>query len=251
MKKSEIKDLYNQSDEALKLLDASVSLLPYVKDGEATAKATCEAKGIAARLDTIVKTMCDYMIDDGSFDMTERLQVIKSKAKQIEHDVAKMGYSKERYELALNCRSIINNIKDVEEWTANGVEPQHEAPEGTNGESGETQGNENKKPSEAKETPRKSPSWDELTDDEKWLFYCESFYNKFIDECAKNKPDTQGVVKLYKEIIDIREDNEVINLNNRLTNKWGAKKLLHELLHKWGIVKVRYEQLDRVINALL
>lgn len=143
----------------------------------------------------------------------------------------------------------VRDTYNVRGWKA--PEPQHEAPEGANGESGEIQGNENKKTSEAKETPRKSQTWDELTDDERWLFYCENYYNKFIDECAKNKPDTQGVVKLYKRIIIIKEDNEVVNLKVRLTNKWKSKKLFHTCLQKWKIVKVGYPQLVKVINNLL
>lgn len=148
MEKSEIKDLYNQSDEVLKLLKVSVMLLPYVNGDEATAEATYKAIDTAAHLVTIVKTMCDYMIDDGSTDMRERLQVIKSEATQIESNVAKMGYSKERFALMLNCRAIINNIKDMEEWTANGVEPQHEAPKApqqpSEANDGELAGNDNK-----------------------------------------------------------------------------------------------------------
>jgi hypothetical protein len=120
MKKSEIKDLYNQSNEALTLLKAYVKMLPYADDN----KATLQAIDTAAHLVTIVKTMCDYMIDDGSTDMTARLQDIKAEAKQIELDVAKMGYDKERFAIMLNCRAVINNIKDMEEWTANGAEPQ-------------------------------------------------------------------------------------------------------------------------------
>ena len=145
MKKSEIKDLYNQSDSALRMLKAMTLLLPYAKGD----KAIIEAIDTAAHLVTIVKTMCDYMIDDGSTDMRERLQVIKSEATQIESNVAKMGYSKERFALMLNCRAIINNIKDMEEWTANGVEPQHEAPEApqqpSEGNDGELAGNTTKR----------------------------------------------------------------------------------------------------------
>lgn len=125
MKKSEIKDLYNQSDEALRRLIAYVKMLPYAIGN----KATLLAIDKAAHLVSIVKAMCDYMIDDGSTDMTARLQNIKAEAKRIENDVAKMGYDKERFVIMLNCRAIINNIKDMEEWTANGVQPQHQAPE--------------------------------------------------------------------------------------------------------------------------
>lgn len=153
MKKSEIKDLYNQSSEALTKLKAYVLMLPYA-DGN---KATLQAIDTAARLVTMVKTMCDYMIDDGSTDMTARLQDIKAEAKQIELDVAKMGYDKERFKICLNCRAIINNIKDMEEWTANGVEPQHEAPETpqqpSDGNSGVMAGNGNETPPQGKEQP--------------------------------------------------------------------------------------------------
>lgn len=131
MKKSEIKDLYNQSNEALTLLKAFVKLLPYA-DGN---KASIQAIDTAAHLVTIVKTMCDYMIDDGSTDMTAHLQDIRAESKQIELDISKMGYDKERFNIMLNCRAIINSIKDMEEWTANNIEPQHEElPNGLNTE---------------------------------------------------------------------------------------------------------------------
>ena len=141
MKKSEIKDLYNQSDEALRRLIAYVKMLPYAIGN----KATLLAIDKAAHLVSIVKAMCDYMIDDGSTDMTARLQNIKAEAERIENDVAKMGHDKERFVIMLNCRAIINNIKDMEEWTANGVQPQHQAPEApqqaSEGNDGELTGN--------------------------------------------------------------------------------------------------------------
>ena len=121
MKKSEIKDLYNQSIEATNWLKVCVVSLPYARGNTAIYTAI----EISARLCSIVKAICDYMIDDGSVDMTERLQEIKAEARKTESDVAKMGYSKERVTLCRNCRAIINNIKDAEEWT----KPLHKAPE--------------------------------------------------------------------------------------------------------------------------
>ena len=147
MKRSEIKDLYNQSDSALKLLKAIALLLPYCNGEQATAEATQKAAAQAAALWNPVKVMCDYMIDDGSIDMTERLQNIKAEVSQIELSVAKMGYSKEQMPLLLNCRAIINQIKDMEAWTANNPQPQQkhiEAPQQPNeGSGGELAGNGN------------------------------------------------------------------------------------------------------------
>lgn len=124
MKKSEIKDLYNQSDESLKLLKAMALILPFCNGEQTTAKATLSAAAQAAALFNPVKAMCDYMIDDGSIDMAGQLQNIKAEVSQIEQSVAKMGNSIERMQLSLNCRAIINQIKDVEVWTANHSEPQ-------------------------------------------------------------------------------------------------------------------------------
>ena len=147
MKRSEIKDLYNQSDSALRLLKAMALILPYCNGEQATAEATQKAAAQAAALWNPVKVMCDYMIDDGSIDMTERLQNIKAEVSQIELSVAKMGYSKERMPLLLNCRAIINQIKDMEAWTANNPEPQQkhtEAPQQPiGGSGGELAGNGN------------------------------------------------------------------------------------------------------------
>ena len=167
MKKSEIKDLYNQSNEALTLLKAYVKMLPFA-DGN---KATLQAIDTAAHLVTIVKTMCDYMIDDGCTDMTARLQDIKAEAKQIELDVARMDYDKERFLIMLNCRAIINNIKDMEEWTANSVEPQQAAPEAPQqpsvGNSRELAGNSNETQSEGKrQTVIKKEDLPTIYDDE-------------------------------------------------------------------------------------
>lgn len=150
MKKSEIKDLFNQSIAATNLLKVNVVLLPYARGNTAIHTAI----EMSARLDSIVKAICDYMIDDGSVDMTERLQEIKAEARKIESDVAKMGYSKERVTLCLNCRSIINNIKDAEEW----AKPQQEAPEAPQQQNeclcGELAGNNNKTTSKPKRTPK-------------------------------------------------------------------------------------------------
>ena len=162
MKKSEIKDLYNQSDEALRMLKAMVLLLPYAKGNTAISKAIA----IAANLVAIVKTMCDYMIDDGSYDMTESLQAIMSEVRQIESNVAKMGYSEERVVLARNCRAIINNIKDVEKWTNNIVEPQPEtikAPQQANEcEDGELTGKGTELQPEGKTEPQQPTNYIEL-----------------------------------------------------------------------------------------
>ena len=148
MKRSEIKDLYNQSDSALRLLKVTASLLPYCNGVQATAEATQTAAAQAANLWNPVKVMCDYMIDDGSIDMTERLQNIKAEVSQIELSVAKMGYSKEQMPLLLNCRAIINQIKDMEAWTTDNPEPQQkhtEAPQQPiGGISGELAGNDKK-----------------------------------------------------------------------------------------------------------
>ena len=145
MKRSEIKDLYNQSDSALRLLKCMALILPYCNGEQATAEATQKAAAQAAALWNPVKVMCDYMIDDGSIDMTERLQNIKAEVSQIELSVAKMGYSKEQMPLLLNCRAIINQIKDMEAWTANNPQPQQkhtEAPQQPiGGNSGELAGN--------------------------------------------------------------------------------------------------------------
>ncbi len=145
MKRSEIKDLYNQSDSALRLLKCMALILPYC-NGEQ-----------AAALWNPVKVMCDYMIDDGSIDMTERLQNIKAEVSQIELSVAKMGYSKEQMPLLLNCRAIINQIKDMEAWTANNPQPQQkhtEAPQQPiGGINGELAGNGNENAPEALQQP--------------------------------------------------------------------------------------------------
>lgn len=130
MKKSEIKDLYNHSDAALKLLKADTLLLPYSSD-QVKANNILKAAAQAAELWKPVKLMCDYMIDDGSIDMRERLLSIKAEVSTIERDAAKLRKDEEEKhtdqftELCRNCRAIINTIKDMEEWTANGAEPQH------------------------------------------------------------------------------------------------------------------------------
>ena len=157
MKRSEIKDLYNQSDSALRLLKCMALILPYCNGEQATAEATQKAAAQAAALWNPVKVMCDYMIDDGSIDMTERLQNIKAEVSQIELSVAKMGYSKEQMPLLLNCRAIINQIKDMEAWTANNPQPQQkhtEAPQQPiGGINGELAGNGNENAPEALQQP--------------------------------------------------------------------------------------------------
>lgn len=156
MKKSEIKDLYNQSNSALSLLKMAVMLLPLVKEDVAVDR-TLKAAAVAERLFHPVKAMCDYMIDDGSIDMSEHLKNIKSEVSQIEQQAAKMDKIEESSVLMQNCRAIINTIKDVEKWTANGVEPQHKAPEAlqqpNEGNNGELAGNGN----EAQPEPTAKP----------------------------------------------------------------------------------------------
>ena len=114
MKKSEIKDIYNESQSAIKRIKAKSLLLPFVKDIDELALTIAEYIRLFF---PVVKKMCDYMIDDGSEDFSELLQEINNEMRQIESDVAKFGYSKARFVLLQNCRAIINNIKDVEIWT--------------------------------------------------------------------------------------------------------------------------------------
>lgn len=171
MKRSEIKDLYNQSDSALRLLKCMALILPYCNGEQATAEATQKAAAQAAALWNPVKVMCDYMIDDGSIDMTERLQNIKAEVSQIELSVAKMGYSKEQMPLLLNCRAIINQIKDMEAWTANTPQPQQkhtEAPQQPiGGNSGELAGNDNENaPDGKRQTVIKKEDLPTIYDDE-------------------------------------------------------------------------------------
>jgi hypothetical protein len=193
MKKSEIKDLYNQSNEALTLLKAYVKMLPFA-DGN---KATLQAIDTAAHLVTIVKTMCDYMIDDGCTDMTARLQDIKAEAKQIELDVARMDYDKERFLIMLNCRAIINNIKDMEEWTANSVEPQQAAPEApqqpSDGNSRELAGSSNETPPEGKrQTVIKKEDLPTIYDDENKVREQQVFYNAIQNNLMVLNADGKG-----------------------------------------------------------
>lgn len=113
MKKSEIKDIYNESKSAIQLIKAKSLLLPFAKDIDELALTIAEDIRLFF---PIVKKMCDYMIDDGSEDFSELLQDINNEMRQIESDVAKFGYSKARFVLLQNCRAIINNIKDVDIW---------------------------------------------------------------------------------------------------------------------------------------
>lgn len=83
-----------------------------------------------------------------------------------------------------------------------------------------------------------APSWENLTDDEKWLFHCKADYDSFINSCTNNKPDPKGVADYYIDKIH----------NIDLDSKWGARKELHKLLKEWGIVKVKYEHFNRVLN---
>ena len=114
MKKSEIKDIYNESKSAITLIKAKSLLLPIAKDIDELALKIAEDIRLFF---PVVKKMCDYMIDDGKEDFSELLQEINTEMRQIESDVAELGYSKARHVLLQNCRAIINNIKDVEIWT--------------------------------------------------------------------------------------------------------------------------------------
>ena len=114
MKKSEIKDIYNESKSAIQLIKAKSLLLPFAKDIDELALTIAEDIRLFF---PVVKKTCDYIIDDGSEDFSELLQEINKEMRQIESDVAKLGYSKARFVLLQNCRAIINNIKDVEIWT--------------------------------------------------------------------------------------------------------------------------------------
>ena len=162
MKKSVIKNLYNQSDAALNLLKVYTCSLPYSSD-QVKARNILKAAALAAELWKPVKVMCDYMIDDGSTNMTERLLNIKAEVSIIEYGVAKMWkddkdeLTDELKKLALNCRDIINTIKDMEECTANGVEPQQkhiEAPQQPiGGNSGELAGSDNENAPESSKQP--------------------------------------------------------------------------------------------------
>lgn len=123
MKISEIKDIYNQSEESLRLLQTIVLCLPYCKE-QVIADTVLKAAERTADLWKSVKVMCDYMIDDGSTDMTERLQIIKAEVIKIQDKVVKMeiAESKEGFVLIQNCQAIKNTIKDMEKWKP---EPQH------------------------------------------------------------------------------------------------------------------------------
>lgn len=120
MKISEIKDIYNQSEESLRLLQSIVLCLPYCKE-QVIADTVLKAAERTADLWKSVKVMCDYMIDDGSTDMTERLQIIKAEVIKIQDKVVKMEIA-ESEELIQNCQAIKNTIKDMEKWKP---EPQH------------------------------------------------------------------------------------------------------------------------------
>lgn len=250
MKRSEIKDLYNQSDSALNLLKATALLLPYCNGEQATAEATQKAAAQAAALWNPVKVMCDYMIDDGSIDMTERLQNIKAEVSQIELSVAKMGYSKEQMPLLLNCRAIINQIKDMEAWTANNPQPQQrhtEAPQQPiGGISGELAGNGNENAPEGSDNGSK---YIELplsmqTDDKRaekvfteafnkgWLQVIDNQHGKWIG-FAKTK---DGKIKNYEQslawlIVEIY-DPERKGIDNWL--KFEEYFNISDLSKHWG-----------------
>lgn len=238
MKKSEIKDLYNQSDEALGQLRPSVMILPYVNGEDKTVEHTLRCAGLAEALFKPVKAMCDYMIDDGSFDMTERLQSIKKEVHKIESEVAKWANSYKQtitnqehrkmisdaaYLLCLNCRAIINNIKDVEVWAGN-KEPHPKSP---TIESREIQGSGKETPPEAlkmenlpticddEETRQEEQrvfykaiknKWMKLNESETgYIWYKTKGYNHLAYMCGRlycnDKIDlgTDGVTYIYKK----------------------------------------------------
>lgn len=250
MKRSEIKDLYNQSDSALRLLKCMALILPYCNGEQATAEATQKAAAQAAALWNPVKVMCDYMIDDGSIDMTERLQNIKAEVSHIELSVAKMGYSKEQMPLLLNCRAIINQIKDMEAWTANNPQPQQkhtEAPQQPiGGISGELAGNGNENAPEGSDNGSK---YIELplsmqTDDKRaekvfteafnkgWLQVIDNQHGKWIG-FAKTK---DGKIKNYEQslawlIVEIY-DPERKGIDNWL--KFEEYFNISDLSKHWG-----------------
>lgn len=91
MKKSEIKDIYNESKSAIQLIKAKSQLLPFAKDIDELALTIAEDIRLFF---PIVKKMCDYMIDDGSEDFSELLQDINNEMRQIESDVANSGIVK-------------------------------------------------------------------------------------------------------------------------------------------------------------
>lgn len=204
MKKSEIKDLYNNSESALKVIKAMYLLLPYAKDVDEL------ALKIAAQVQVlfpVVKTMCDYMIDDGSYNMNERLQEIDRELRQIERDVEKMGYSKKRFILCQNCRAIINNIKDVDMW---GKEPQQKPNEGAGGE---LAGCEPKTLSEPTEKPIMNEQLPTIYDDE---------YNKAIEQHVFYNAITKGWMELKGNTYNWKRNQEYLALMCGLLY-WGDK----------------------------
>ncbi len=285
MKRSEIKDLYNQSDAALRELKYKTLILPYSSD-QVIAENILKAAAQAAELWKPVKLMCDYMIDDGSTDMTERLLNIKSEVSTIEHSVVKMWkdhkddkdeLTDEFMELSKNCRAIINTIKDMEECTANGVEPQHkhiEAPQQPiGGNSGELAGNDNENAPEGSDNGSK---YIELplsmqTDDKRaekvfteafnkeWLQVIDNQHGKWIG-FAKTK---DGNIKNYEQslawlIVEIYDperkgiDNwlkfeKYFNISN-LSKHWGNALTYYNRTGRkrdWQIV------IDKLIKAAL
>lgn len=277
MKKSEIKDLYNQSDSALRLLKCMALILPYCNGEQATAEATQKAAAQAAALWNPVKVMCDYMIDDGSTDMKERLQYIKAEVSRIELSVAKMGYSKERMPLLLNCRAIINQIKDMEAWTTDNPEPQQkhiEAPQQPiGGNSGELAGNGNENAPEGSDNGSK---YIELplsmqTDDKRaekvfteavnkgWLQVIDNQHGKWIgfaktkDGKIKNYEQSLAwlIVEIYdperKGIVNWSKFEEYFNISD-LSKHWGNALTYYNRTEKkrdWQSV------IDKLIKAAL
>jgi len=234
-------------------------ILPYCNGEQATAEATQKAAAQAAALWNPVKVMCDYMIDDGSIDMTERLQNIKAEVSQIELSVAKMGYSKEQMPLLLNCRAIINQIKDMEAWTANTPQPQQkhtEAPQQPiGGSSGELAGNGN-----APEGSDNGSKYIELplsmqTDDKRaekvfteafnkgWLQVIDNQHGKWIG-FAKTK---DGKIKNYEQslawlIVEIY-DPERKGIDNWL--KFEEYFNISDLSKHWGNANTYYTRTNR------
>ena len=198
MKKSEIKDLYNHSDAALRQLKYMTLILPYSSD-QVIAENTKKAAAQAAELWKPVKVMCDYMIDDGSTDMTERLLNIKAEVVNIQNSVLKMTIadSKEAFELIQNCQAIKNTVKDMEEWTANGVEPQHKpiaaSQQPSEGNGGELAGSSNETQPEGKgQTVIKKEDLPTIYDDENKVREQQVFYNAIQNNLMVLNADGKG-----------------------------------------------------------
>ena len=238
-----------------------------------------KAAAQAAELWKPVKVMCDYMIDDGSIDMSERLLNIKSEVISIQNSVLKMAIadSKEAFELIQNCQAIKNTIKDMEEWTANGVEPQHKPiaapPQASDGNGGELTGNGNETPPEGKAedgggNDESSGNYIQLplsmqTEDKRaekiFKAAADAEWMKIVDESSaiwygfvKTK---QGHIKC-KEISLAYLVHETYNDCNGLWATIESYFNILELSKHWGYVKNRQRQqwqndIDKLISKAI